>query len=64
MSSIHDHSRSFAWLIICGQQTLKARKADREDLGVQLYGVQQELARNQMAVETVHDEYAEKKQER
>ena len=39
-------------------EALKNRKKEREDLGVDLYGVQQELARFQMMLEKHHDEYS------
>jgi chromatin remodeling complex protein RSC6 len=38
---------------------LKTRKKEREDLGVDLYGIQQELARYQMMLEKKHDEFSE-----
>ena len=34
----------------------------REEIGVELYGVQQELARQQLALEKLHDKYNEKMQ--
>ena len=43
---------------------LKAKQRDREDIGVDLYSVQQELARNQMSVEQLHDEYAKHQKQR
>ncbi len=39
-------------------------KRDRENLGVELYGVQQELARQQMMLEKHHDDHAQVKQDR
>ena len=33
------------------------KKREREELGVQLYGVQQELARQQMLLEKGHDSF-------
>lgn len=38
---------------------MKNRKKEREDLGVDLYGIQQELARFQMMLEKRHDEFSE-----
>ena len=35
------------------------RKKEREDLGVELYGVQQELAKQQMVLEKDHDKLNE-----
>lgn len=35
------------------------KKKDREELGVELYGVQQELARQQMTLENEHDKLNE-----
>lgn len=43
---------------------MRNRKKEREDLGVDLYGVQQELARYQMMLEKKHDEFAEVQQTR
>ena len=43
---------------------MKNRRTEREDLGVELYGVQQELARHQMMVEKYHDQYADIQQRR
>ncbi|XP_035694889.1 coiled-coil domain-containing protein 40-like [Branchiostoma floridae] len=40
------------------QEATKSKHQEREDLGVQLYGLQQELARNQMNLERKHDTYA------
>ncbi|CAH1795383.1 unnamed protein product, partial [Owenia fusiformis] len=37
---------------------LRTKQKVREDLGVELYGVQQELARHQMILEKNHDEFA------
>ncbi|XP_045213458.2 coiled-coil domain-containing protein 40-like [Mercenaria mercenaria] len=45
-------------------ESLKNRKKEREDLGVDLYGIQQELARYQMMLEKRHDEFSEVKQVR
>ncbi|KAK3796467.1 hypothetical protein RRG08_009244 [Elysia crispata] len=45
-------------------ETLRVKKKEREDLGVELYGVQQELARYQMLLEQKHDQVADLKQER
>lgn len=44
-------------------QLEKARK-EREDLGVELYGLQQELAKNQMLLEKEHDNYNDTNQNR
>lgn len=44
-------------------QLEKSRK-EREDLGVELYGLQQELAKNQMLLEKEHDSYNETNQNR
>ena len=38
------------------------RKKEREELGVELYGVQQELARHQMNLEREHDKLNELEQ--
>ncbi|KAL5017966.1 hypothetical protein ScPMuIL_003688 [Solemya velum] len=46
------------------EESLKMKKHQREDLGVDLYGVQQELARYQMLLEKCHDEYARLEQDR
>ena len=43
---------------------MKGRSKEREDLGVELYGVQQELARHQMMLENKHDHYSTEKQNR
>ena len=40
----------------------RTKKKNREDLGIELYGVQQELARNQMMLEQNHDEFSAMKQ--
>ncbi|XP_041363110.1 coiled-coil domain-containing protein 40-like [Gigantopelta aegis] len=45
-------------------ESLKTRKRERENLGVELYGVQQELARYQMMLEQNHDSYANVHQSR
>ncbi|WAQ97414.1 CCD40-like protein [Mya arenaria] len=45
-------------------EALRTRKKEREDLGVDLYGIQQELARYQMMLEKRHDEYSEVQQVR
>lgn len=37
-------------------------KKQREEIGVELYGVQQELARQQMQLEKQHDDFNEKSQ--
>ncbi|CAH3039798.1 unnamed protein product [Pocillopora meandrina] len=39
-------------------EDLKTKKREREELGVQLYGVQQELARQQMLLEKEHDNFS------
>ena len=43
---------------------MNKKKKDRENLGVELYGVQQELARHQMVLEKNHDDHAACKQDR
>lgn len=43
---------------------MQLQKKEREDLGVELYGAQQELARYQMILETKHDTYVQKNQQR
>ena len=43
---------------------MRTRKKEREDLGVDLYGIQQELARFQMMLEKRHDEYSDVQQVR
>ena len=40
---------------------MKTKRQERENLGVDLYGVQQELARHQMMLEKHHDQYAQTK---
>ncbi|XP_059157116.1 coiled-coil domain-containing protein 40-like isoform X2 [Physella acuta] len=45
-------------------ETLKMKKKEREDIGVELYGVQQELARYQLMLEEKHDHVAQIKQNR
>ncbi|KAK3091997.1 hypothetical protein FSP39_024328 [Pinctada imbricata] len=45
-------------------EALRNRKKEREDLGVELYGIQQELARFQMMLEKNHDEFANLNQAR
>lgn len=39
--------------------SMKKNKSEREDLGVILYGIQQELARQQMGLEKQHDKHAQ-----
>ncbi|CAJ0945894.1 unnamed protein product, partial [Ranitomeya imitator] len=39
--------------------SMKKNKSEREDLGVILYGIQQELARHQMGLEKQHDKHAQ-----
>ena len=43
---------------------MKTKKREREELGVQLYGVQQELARQQMLLEKEHDSFNMENQKR
>lgn len=43
---------------------MRTRKKEREDLGVELYGIQQELARFQMMLEKRHDEFSDVQQVR
>ena len=43
---------------------MNKKKNDRENLGVELYGVQQELARHQMMLEKNHDEHSNLAQDR
>lgn len=43
---------------------MKTQKREREELGVQLYGVQQELARQQMLLEKEHDSFNNENQTR
>ena len=45
-------------------EDLKTKKREREELGVQLYGVQQELARQQMLLEKEHDNFNGENQHR
>ncbi|XP_076453125.1 coiled-coil domain-containing protein 40-like [Babylonia areolata] len=45
-------------------ESLKTKKKEREELGVELYGVQQELARYQMNLERMHDQFTQKTQQR
>lgn len=44
--------------------THKKRSKEREDLGVELYGMQQELARYQMMLERRHDDFSQTTQQR
>ncbi|XP_076463938.1 coiled-coil domain-containing protein 40-like isoform X2 [Babylonia areolata] len=44
--------------------TLKSKKVEREDLGVELYGTQQDLARHQMNLECLHDHFTDMSQQR
>lgn len=46
------------------QEAVKTKKGERESVGVELYGVQQELARHQMMLEQCHDSYAKIAQDR
>ena len=43
---------------------MKNCRKEREDLGVELYGIQQELARYQMMLEKKHDDYSVVTQDR
>lgn len=43
--------------LVTQTEDLKTKKREREELGVQLYGVQQELARQQMLLEKEHDNF-------
>lgn len=43
---------------------LEKAKRDREELGVELYGLQQDLAKNQMLLEKEHDKYNDTNQNR
>ena len=43
---------------------MNARQKQREDVGVELYGVQQELATHQMKLEGYHDTHATENQRR
>ena len=52
------------WNICVQDESLKTRKKEREDLGVELYGVQQELARYQMMLERNHDTFTQTNQGR
>jgi septal ring factor EnvC (AmiA/AmiB activator) len=45
-------------------ESLRTRKNERENLGVELYGIQQELARYQMMLERKHDEFTSLNQQR
>ena len=45
-------------------EALKNKKKEREELGVQLYGAQQELARQQMLMEKEHDFFNDSNQRR
>lgn len=45
-------------------ESVKKRKNERESIGVELYGVQQELARHQMMLEKCHDDHAKMAQQR
>lgn len=45
-------------------EAVKNKHTDREDIGVELYGIQQELARHQMMLEKNHDEYSKLNQGR
>lgn len=46
------------------QEAMKERGTERENVGVELYGVQQELARHQMLLEKNHDQYTNVNQHR
>ena len=39
-------------------ETLKSLRTDRENMGIELYGIQQQLARQQMLVEQEQDKQA------
>ena len=53
------------WFLFIDQtKALSDRKNERETVGVDLYGIQQELARYQMMLESMHDEYSKLSQER
>lgn len=43
------------------EESVKKNTTEREDLGVELYGVQQELAKFQTLLEKMHDDQAEKR---
>ena len=43
--------------LVIQTEDLKTKKREREELGVQLYGIQQELARQQMLLEREHDKF-------
>lgn len=43
-------------------EELNSYMKQREEIGVELYGVQQELARQQLALDKLHDKYNEKTQ--
>ncbi|XP_075260271.1 coiled-coil domain-containing protein 40-like [Convolutriloba macropyga] len=45
-------------------EALRNRKKEREDIGIQLYNLQQELARQQMALEAKHDQFNKAHQEK
>lgn len=50
-------------MVDCVQlEAVKNFKKMREDVGVELYGVQQELARHQMLLEQHHDQFSGSKQ--
>lgn len=46
------------------QEAVKNKRETREDVGVELYGVQQELARHQMMLEKYHDDFSNIRQAR
>ena len=45
-------------------EATKNKRGDRENVGVELYGAQQELARHQMMLEKEHDKFSNTKQTR
>merc|ERR1712076_22678 len=45
-------------------EALRNRKKEREDIGIQLYNLQQELSRQQMALELKHDQFNKAHQEK
>lgn len=43
---------------MCQVETLKGLQTERENLGIELYGVQQQLARQQMLMEEKQDSHS------
>lgn len=46
-----------SYVVLWQIEELKRKKREREELGVELLGVQQELAKQQMSLEGIQDTY-------